>query len=96
MTMIGATPHYCHARGCTTQVPPKLFMCRTHWYTLPKDYRDRIWQTYKPGQEITKTPSTRYIDAATDAINYVADLEARQPTLDLFNTLPHDNEEPEQ
>ena len=69
-----ASRHTCHATGCSTAVPPKMFMCRSHWFALPKALRDAIWRTYRPGQEITKTPSPEYLEAARAAIAY---LEAR-------------------
>ena len=50
-----ASRHTCHATGCRTTVPPKMFACRRHWFTLPKALRDAIWRTYRPGQEISKT-----------------------------------------
>ncbi|MEM7284097.1 MAG: hypothetical protein AAF438_21035 [Pseudomonadota bacterium] len=31
---------------------------------LPKHLRDQIWATYRPGQEISKTPSAAYIRVA--------------------------------
>lgn len=67
--------HTCHATGCTVAVPPKMFMCRSHWFALPKALRDAIWRTYRPGQEIRKDPSPEYLDAAREAIAYL--LEAR-------------------
>ncbi|MDP1555781.1 MAG: hypothetical protein Q8L84_09990 [Hyphomonas sp.] len=56
--------HHCHWPGCRKEVPPKLWGCKPHWFALPKSLRDRIWATYVPGQEITKTPSRAYLDAA--------------------------------
>jgi len=41
-----------------------MWGCREHWFKIPKTLRDRIWATYRPGQEITKTPSVEYIEAA--------------------------------
>jgi hypothetical protein len=46
--------HICHASGCPTPVPPKMFACRKHWFMLPKMYRDAIWNAYRPGQEVRK------------------------------------------
>lgn len=63
--------HTCHWPGCDKRVPPKLWGCRLHWYALPKDLRDRIWQTYRPGQEIDKRPSTEYIAVAKDVQNWI-------------------------
>lgn len=67
--------HVCHATRCTVEVPPRLFMCRRHWYTLPKRLRDLIWQYYEPGQEITKTPTTAYLKAAAECIRFVDEHE---------------------
>lgn len=56
--------HHCHWPGCDKSVPPKLWGCKMHWYSLPQHLRELIWDTYIPGQEITKTPSKEYIEAA--------------------------------
>lgn len=56
--------HTCHWPGCTTPVSPKLWGCKAHWLRLPKALRDRIWATYRPGQEVDKRPSPQYLKAA--------------------------------
>lgn len=56
--------HRCHWPNCKVPVPPKLWGCKKHWFTLPKALRDRIWATYRPGQEIDKNPSAEYLEAA--------------------------------
>lgn len=53
--------HTCHAPDCGKRVPPKMFMCREHWYSLKKGTRDAIWREYRPGQEQDKRPSRRYL-----------------------------------
>lgn len=58
--------HTCHWPGCNKAVPPKLWGCKPHWFRLPKPLRDRIWATYRPGQEIDKRPSADYVQAADD------------------------------
>lgn len=63
--------HHCHWPDCNTPVPPKMWGCRRHWYMLPKHLRDLIWLTYRSGQEITKTPSRAYIDAANRVRNWI-------------------------
>ena len=63
--------HHCHWPGCESEVPPKLWGCRTHWFMLPKYIRDKIWDAYVPGQEITKTPSRRYIEVAREAREWI-------------------------
>jgi hypothetical protein len=56
--------HTCHWPGCDKAVPPAMWGCKVHWFTLPKRLRDRIWATYRAGQEIDKRPSETYLDAA--------------------------------
>lgn len=50
-----------------------MWGCRVHWFTLPKRLRDRIWATYRAGQEITKTPSASYIEAAQAVQRWIAE-----------------------
>jgi hypothetical protein len=64
--------HECHAHGCEVQVPPKLFMCKSHWYKLRKKMRDAIWNEYRPGQEDNKNPSTRYMAVQQRAVAEIA------------------------
>ena len=52
-------------------------MCRSHWYMVPKDLRDAVWATYRPGQEIDKQPSLEYLDVAMQAIEAVAAKESK-------------------
>ena len=56
--------HTCHWPGCKRQVHPAMFMCKGHWYRLPKALRDRIWATYRLGQEIDMNPIEEYLEAA--------------------------------
>ncbi len=72
--------HTCHARGCNVAIPPKLFMCKHHWYSVPKLLRDAVWAAYRPGQEVRKNPTVAYLDAADAAIKAaaVAEVVARK------------------
>jgi hypothetical protein len=63
--------HTCHAPGCKRLVPAKMFACKTHWYALPQKVRDAIWREYRDGQEITKTPSFRYLAVQRIACAYL-------------------------
>lgn len=56
--------HHCHYPGCDKAVSPAMWGCKKHWFKLPMHLRNLIWRTYRPGQEISKNPSTEYIDAA--------------------------------
>lgn len=72
--------HTCHAKGCDRRVPPRMFMCKAHWFRLPKPLRDAIWATYRPGQENDKQPSRAYLENAQCAIEWLAnqDIEREQ------------------
>lgn len=64
--------HHCHWTGCTRQVPPAMWGCRTHWFQLPAAIRNRIWASFKPGQEVNGTPSRAYVEAAREAQEWIA------------------------
>lgn len=64
--------HTCHAHGCKTPVPPRMFMCRAHWFSLRKPTRDAIWREYRPGQEDDKRPSLRYLAVQRFAVGEAA------------------------
>lgn len=53
--------HTCHWPDCPKEVPPSMWGCKAHWFALPKFLRDKIWETYVPGQETSKTPSKDYL-----------------------------------
>lgn len=69
--------HTCHAIGCEKIIPPKMFMCRRHWFLLPKVMRNRIWFTYQKGQEITKQPSLDYLEIARNCIKLIEEKEGK-------------------
>jgi hypothetical protein len=64
--------HTCHWPGCTTPVPPSMWGCKRHWFKLPLRLRNRIWATYRAGQEIDKRPSLEYMGAAKDVQDWIA------------------------
>lgn len=64
-------PHHCHWPGCERSVPPAMWGCREHWFKLPKRLRDRIWQTYEPGQEKDWTPSEDYLEVAMEVREWI-------------------------
>lgn len=67
--------HTCHWPGCDKKVPPKLWGCREHWWTLPGYIRSAIWDAYVPGQEVRKDPSKDYIRAAELAQDFAVEYE---------------------
>ncbi len=64
--------HTCHWPGCLRVVPPAMWGCKPHWFMLPLRLRNRIWATYRAGQEIDKRPSEDYIDAAVAVQEWIA------------------------
>lgn len=64
--------HTCHWPGCGKEVPPAMWGCKGHWFTLPKHLRDKVWATYRRGQEITKTPSPEYIAVAQEVQRWIS------------------------
>ena len=52
-----------------------MWGCHEHWYRLPKPLRERIWATYRPGQETDKNPSAEYLEAAEAAQDWIAELD---------------------
>jgi hypothetical protein len=63
-------PHTCHWPGCGHEIPASLFMCKKHWFALPRALRQEIWRTYRSGQEVTKDPSREYMAAALAAVGW--------------------------
>lgn len=49
-----------------------MWGCRVHWFKLPKTIRDKIWKTFRPGQEKDWTPSAAYVEAAKEAQDWIA------------------------
>jgi hypothetical protein len=66
-------PHHCHGRmpGCLGQCPPAMWGCRVCWFRLPKYLRDKVWATYRPGQEVTMTPSREYLAVADEVQDWI-------------------------
>lgn len=71
--------HTCHWPGCGKLVPPAMWGCRDHWMALPYAIRHEIWRTYRPGQEVSKTPSEAYIAAARAAQDWIRDHAPGEP-----------------
>lgn len=63
--------HACHWPGCARQVPPAKWGCYPHWMKLPKYLRDKVWATFRPGQEVTATPSRAYVVVAREVQDWI-------------------------
>ncbi len=64
--------HTCHWPGCGKAVPPSMWGCKAHWFTLPARLRALIWRHYRPGQEVDKRPSAEYIAVAKEVRDWIA------------------------
>jgi hypothetical protein len=66
-----AEGHTCHWLGCEKKVPPALWGCKKHWYTLPIALRQKVWETFEPGQEISKDPSMKYFEVMKEVNEWI-------------------------
>ncbi|MDP2214752.1 hypothetical protein [Phenylobacterium sp.] len=64
--------HHCHWPGCDAQVPPAKWGCKRHWFALPPQIRAKIWNAFRPGQEVDQRPSRQYVEAAREAQSWIA------------------------
>jgi len=63
--------HHCHWPNCPKQCPPAMWGCYQHWMKLPKYLRDKVWDTYRPGQEVNLTPSREYLEVADEVQEWI-------------------------
>lgn len=69
--------HHCHWPGCDKQVPPAMWGCNTHWFALPTSLRSKVWQAYRPGQEVDMTPSEDYMEVMHQVQEWIANREKK-------------------
>jgi hypothetical protein len=67
--------HLCHAEGCNRKIHPSKFVCRIHWAKLPQVFKSAIWREYRQGQEVSKTPTSRYIAVQRGAVSVLARID---------------------
>lgn len=81
--------HTCHWPGCGRKVKPALWGCSVHWFALPKNLRDEVWRTYRPGQEESGDPSEAYIEVAQRVQAWIREEQRRKEDLPHYG---HDDE----
>ncbi len=64
-----------------------MFMCKKHWFSLPRVLRNAIWNTYRPGQCDDWNVSHEYAEAAREAVRYVAQKEGVEPDVAVYDML---------
>lgn len=79
--------HTCHATDCKVAVPPEMFMCKRHWFSLPKRMRNAIWRTYRAGQCGDWNISHGYAEAARTAVQYIAEKEGKVADVSVYDML---------
>ena len=77
--------HHCHATDCQTKVPPKMFMCKRHWFSLPRKMRMLIWASYRAGQCDDWRPSAAYCRIARECVTFIANKEGKTPDVLLYD-----------
>jgi hypothetical protein len=70
-----------------------MFMCKKHWYMLPKTMRDAVWDEYIPGQEERMDPTGDYLTVATRAVRWLAIKEGHEDPVAL-PVVPSDGSAP--
>lgn len=60
-------PSRCPVPGCRAQIDPTRLMCRSHWYLVPKQIRDRVWATWRSGQGAFSTEHLETVRMAITA-----------------------------
>lgn len=65
--------HICNWPGCQKEVPPSMWGCRAHLFLLPKDLRERLGETYPPGQDRTMSPSIEYLGTVKEVEIWIRD-----------------------
>lgn len=48
-----------------------MWGCSYHWFKLPASLRAKVWATYRPGQEITMTPSEAYMSVMQEVQEWI-------------------------
>jgi hypothetical protein len=57
----------CPVSGCHAQIDPTRLMCRSHWYLVPKQIRDRVWATWRSGHGAFSTEHLETVRMAITA-----------------------------
>ena len=65
--------HHCHWPDCDKGVPPAMWGCSQHWFSLPIWLRRRVWAAFVPGQEVDMTPTDEYLAVAQEVQNWIKD-----------------------
>lgn len=73
MNRIVGKVHICGWPGCRRPVPLEMWGCKSHWFTLPKEIRDAIWQGYGRNGKL----SPEWIAANDKALEWIRGIPER-------------------
>lgn len=65
--------HICGWPECRRPVPLNEWGCKGHWFALPKEIRDEIWQGYRSAGKL----SPEWIAANEKALAWIAGIPER-------------------
>jgi hypothetical protein len=61
--------HKCPATGCPQRVADHMLMCRPHWYMVPRELREPVWDAWQSGAGAGTEEHNDAIRAAVAAVN---------------------------
>ena len=65
--------HICSWPDCRRPVPLDMWGCKPHWFTLPKEIRDEIWQGYRRAGKL----SPEWLAANEQALEWIRGMPER-------------------
>lgn len=81
MRRVTGRVHLCGWPDCRRPIPLNEWGCKTHWFSLPKELRDEIWQAYNRGRL-----SPEWIAANEKALEWIRGIPER--TKDTHDVTP--------
>jgi hypothetical protein len=75
--------HICGWPECRRPVPLEMWGCKAHWFSLPKEIRDEIWQAYTRGKL-----SPEWLAANEKAVAWVRGITERAKDTHAVTPIP--------
>jgi hypothetical protein len=76
----------CHANGCATRTPHRLFMCARHWAMVPLTMQNAVWTAYRNAPKGGRARDRDYLSACAKAVEHVA-LNEGKPQQNTYRRL---------
>ena len=65
--------YVCQAAGCKTIIPPSMFLCRVHWFSLPEPMRAEIIVEELARETKDNLPNAALVAAVARAREWIAE-----------------------